>query len=80
MRYVIVGGIPYTSYTGTGTFLGLKVLGSSNSLEEVKKIVDETYDDSGGLHLVIDTTTCKEANMDHLYTDDSVDTKKVANG
>lgn len=60
-RYIVVGGIPFRSYTGTGTYTGLKVVGSSNNKRAIKKLVKDSYDACGGLLTIIDTTTGKEA-------------------
>lgn len=60
-RYTIIGGLPFSGYTGTVTFTGLKVVAQCNDLQEVKQIVLEKFEEIGGLHLVIDTMTGKEA-------------------
>lgn len=62
-KYITVGGIPYRGYTGTVTFTGLRVIGRSQTIEEVKKLVADQYDEIGGLHLVIDAETGKVAEI-----------------
>lgn len=56
-RYVVVGGRPYRSYTGTMMHTGLDVLGASDSLEEMEALVKEKFDDCSGLILLIDNET-----------------------
>lgn len=53
-RYIIVGGHPYRSYTGTITFTHLNIVGKTDSKREAEKIVSEKYDDCGGLLVIID--------------------------
>lgn len=62
-KYIIIGGIPFRGYTGTLTFTGLRVIGRSNTIEGVKKLVADKYEEIGGLHLVIDAETGKEAEI-----------------
>lgn len=68
-RYTLVGGTPFTGYTGTTTFLDLKVVGTANNASELKQLIDTSYDDCGGLLLAIDMKTGAEAT-------DIFDTKK----
>ena len=58
-KYITVGGVPFRGYTGTLTFTGLRVIGRSQTLEQVKELVKDQYDEIGGLHLVIDAETGK---------------------
>lgn len=62
-RYTVIGGIPFRSYTGTGTYTGLKVFGQCATIPAVKKLVKKKYEEMGGLHLVIDNETGKEADI-----------------
>jgi len=62
-KYIIIGGNYYRAYTGTGTFTSINVVGSTDSEEEVKQIVNDKCNECGGLMLVIDTTTGKEATI-----------------
>ena len=57
MKYIIVGGSPFRSYTGTTTFTALKCLGATNNPTEVEKILKENYDECGGLIAVFDSNT-----------------------
>jgi len=47
--YLVVGGNPFTPYTGTTTFTGLRKLGIFSTKEEVLACVEEHYDVCGGL-------------------------------
>jgi hypothetical protein len=53
-RFLVVGGIPFRSYTGTGTFTGLRLVGATDSQFEVAQLVDDNYDACGGLIDVFD--------------------------
>jgi hypothetical protein len=63
MKYVIVGGVPYVGYTNTTTFASLKIVGKGNTIEEVKEIVDNHFDECGGLLIIIDMETGEEASI-----------------
>lgn len=65
--YIIVGGRPFTMYTGTTTYTGLSVVGNAASKEEAKAIVLAQYEECGGLLLVIDSETGKEADLNFTY-------------
>ena len=54
-RYILVGGNPFSCYTGTLTFTGLGVVGSFDSKEEADVAFTSAYDSAGGLLLIIDT-------------------------
>jgi hypothetical protein len=56
-RYVVIGGTPVRSYTGTTTFSSLKVLGKGWDESQVKEVVERYYDPCGGLLCVIDLQT-----------------------
>lgn len=62
-KYSIIGGNPFTMYTGTTTYTSLKCIGLANTEDEVKAILDANYEACGGLLLVIDLETGKEANL-----------------
>jgi hypothetical protein len=51
--YTIIGGIPFTNYTGTTTFVGLRVVGNTESFEEMESMVKNAYEDCSGLMLVL---------------------------
>jgi hypothetical protein len=56
-KYIVVGGSPFTSYTGTTSFTGLSVVGHADSKEELDRLIKEHYESCGGLLLVIDWKT-----------------------
>lgn len=53
-RFILVGANPYRGYTNTLTYTDLKVIGSVDTEIELKKLVEDSYDDCGGLLHVID--------------------------
>jgi hypothetical protein len=61
MRYAVIGGAPFTGYTGTLTFTSLRVVGTTSTLKQAEKLASENYDSSGGLLLVLDLETGAEA-------------------
>lgn len=63
MRYIVVGGKPFRNYNNTTVFTALNVVGKAQTKKEVKKIVDDHFDDCGGLMMVIDSETGEEANV-----------------
>jgi hypothetical protein len=62
-KYIVVGGNPFRGYTNTLSFTSLNVVGSSSSVEEIKKIVNENFDSCGGLLIIVDTETGQQANI-----------------
>jgi hypothetical protein len=52
-RYIIVGGRPFTMYTGTTTYTGLDIVGTTDTLEDAGLIVREKYEQCGGLIVII---------------------------
>jgi hypothetical protein len=56
-KYIVVGGNPFTGYTGTTSFTGLNVVGHADSKAELEELVAKNYDACGGLMLVIDWKT-----------------------
>ncbi len=61
MKYLIIGGSGYhRSYTGTGVYTSLKIIGRTDQKDQIHHIVDEFYGDCGGLMIVIDTETGEE--------------------
>ena len=56
-RYIIIGGNPFTDFSGSRTFTGLKIAFSSDDLEECNKKIADLFDECGGLLLLIDTHT-----------------------
>ncbi len=71
MRYIIVGGRPFSHHMnrGTVTFSSLKVVGGSDTIEGVKRIWTDKYEECGGLMLVVDTTTGLEAEIHETRSD-----------
>lgn len=54
-NYIVIGGNPMmTSYTGTITFTGLKVVGRTKELHDAEKLASENWEDCGGLIVVVD--------------------------
>ena len=53
-RYVVVGGNPFTMYTGTTTFTAIRVLCKTNSKTEAEVVVKDNYDECGGLIEIFD--------------------------
>ena len=54
-RFLVVGGNPIRSYTGTGTFTSLRSIGATDSPEEAAQLVRDNYDTCAGLIEVFDT-------------------------
>ena len=52
MKFIVVGGIPFRTYTGTVTYTGLKELGQLKTKEEANKCIEDNFDESGGLILL----------------------------
>ena len=48
-KYIVVGGNPFTMYTGTTTFTALKKLGIFNTKKEASICIDLYYDECAGL-------------------------------
>jgi hypothetical protein len=51
--YTIIGGNPITLNNGTTTFTSLRVVGNTESFNEMQKIVKDKYDECAGLILVL---------------------------
>jgi len=64
MRYIIVGGSPFTGFSGTVTFTHLQVIAATDDPKEAKELLDYNYNICGGLVLAIDTETGQEAKWD----------------
>jgi hypothetical protein len=62
-KYIVIGGNPFRGYTGTLSFTSLSVIGSSSSVEEIKKIVHDNFDTCGGLLIIVDTETGQQADI-----------------
>ena len=63
-RFLVVGGLPFRSYTGTGTFTGLRLVGATDSDDEVAVLVNDNYDACGGLIHVFDLDHLDEETID----------------
>lgn len=59
MKYILIGGDPFIGYTGTQTYTDLKVVGKSNSPEEIVKLFHEKYDECGGFVRIFNTEICE---------------------
>jgi hypothetical protein len=62
-RFILVGGNPFRGYNGTTTFTGLRTIGMTDSKEDLKTMVDDHYDECGGLLLVIDLDHENDPNI-----------------
>ena len=60
-KYIVVGGNPFRSYTGTEVCTGLRVVDTADSKEECEMIVRTHYEECGGLMLVVDAETGEPA-------------------
>ena len=56
-KYLLIGGEPFIEYTGTTTFTYLKVIGTANSKQTMKKMYSDNYYECGGLMIIINTKT-----------------------
>jgi hypothetical protein len=54
-RFIVIGGNPFRTYTGTTTYTSLKVVGESETEEGAGQIASEKYEECGGLLLVVDS-------------------------
>jgi hypothetical protein len=55
MRYIVIGGNPFKCYTGTTTYTGLSVIGTTKTLAKATQIANEAYEKCGGLLIVVDS-------------------------
>lgn len=55
VKYVLVGGNPFTCYTGTTTFTGLRVVGRYDTKEDIKNAVRTHGEECNGLLLALDS-------------------------
>ncbi len=62
-KYCVVGGNPFRCYTGTTSFTGLRVVGTTSSIKTAQKMYNLCYEECGGLLLVIDMETGMVANV-----------------
>lgn len=69
-RFLLVGGSPFRMYTGTKTFLSLKIVAEADTKEAIEELSTANYDQCGGLVLVIDTD--EPAVEDVVFIDDAV--------
>ncbi len=61
MKYLIIGGAGYfRNYTGTGVYTSLKVVGRTDQENQIQHIIDEFYEECGGLMMVYDTENDEE--------------------
>ena len=59
-NFVVIGGNPFTMYTGTTTYTGLSVIGKTKTIKQAEKLIKKEYDVCGGLFIVIDLNTGEE--------------------
>jgi len=48
-QYIVVGGNPFTGYTGTMSYTSLRSLGTFSSKEEAEECREEMWEECGGL-------------------------------
>jgi len=48
-KYLVIGGIPYLSHTGTIAYIGLKKFGVYDTLSKANMCMEENYDKCSGL-------------------------------
>jgi hypothetical protein len=72
MKYSVIGGNPFVGYTGTMSFTALRVVGQADTQEQVEALIKEHYEPCGGLLLVIDLATGKEANLSCGFCGDNL--------
>ncbi len=48
-RYFVIGGSPFSMYTGTTTFTDLRLLGSFDNICDAETCVNENYEECAGL-------------------------------
>lgn len=51
--YTVVGGNPFTMHTGTTTFTGLRVVGTTGNFKDMRRLVEDNWDNCSGLILVL---------------------------
>lgn len=55
-RFILVGGCPFRTYTGTVACITLREVGRCDTKKEADRLVKKHYDECGGLLLFVDTT------------------------
>lgn len=58
--FIVIGGNPFRSYTGTGTVTALRIVGTFSTVEKAKQECAAKWDECGGLLIVVDGHTGKE--------------------
>jgi hypothetical protein len=61
-RYVVVGGNPFSSYTGTCTYTSLRKIAIVDSVQEANQVAIDHYDECGGL------IGCFEVSFDDIVS------------
>ena len=49
MKYIVVGGTPFTMYTGTTTYTSIREFGQFKTEEESEQCIVKNYEECGGL-------------------------------
>jgi RNA polymerase subunit RPABC4/transcription elongation factor Spt4 len=62
-KYIIIGGQPFKNYNNTTVFTGLKVIDTAETADIAKAIVEDVYNECGGLIIIVDAETGEEANV-----------------
>jgi len=55
-KFVVMGALPFRTYTGTVTYTGLRTLGIYDTQEEADARIEECFDEAGGLINVQEVT------------------------
>ncbi len=61
-RYMVIGGNPFRGYTGTQTYTAIRVIGLCPTIEDARNLWQASYEDCGGLLLIVDCETGKEVS------------------
>jgi len=54
MKYIVVGGVPFTGYTGVETYTSIIEIGRFNTMDEAELCISKNWDSCGGLLHIID--------------------------
>ena len=71
MRFILVGGSPFKSYTGTVSYTGLREVGRYTTKEQADTAFQDHYDECGGLLLIVEASDDTAENPDDSDFNDS---------
>lgn len=54
-RYILVGGIPFTTIKGSETYTEIRKIGRFNTILEAEDYAKQKWNSYGGLFLLLDT-------------------------